>query len=503
MKQYKKPYDNPELTKDKSYANILSERTDIKMSEQAQKHGSLNPEEMQFQESALLFEGQLGVLGQNVPEITQNIEAITESGKEIINQFGIKPELFEDEGRALIFASIANRWSGPKTEDDKAEKTFLHDSIALLAHAYSDKLTDAHKQITDNGGNRISDEAKLLAYDKYTDKELSVKLTEAIAGGLLDGVKERLEVNDENEDPYEIRVLSVDSGNQTHGIYAPKPDYDLPNGHPDYQLALDTYKQVEEWKKGLERRGISFANELGRDSLFGPAWVTEIGGKRLLCISTGLAEKITNPGATENTDFYDEKDAERDFAILEHEYTHTQGGLMLDREISFGINIEELRAEYFSGNRGGYQDIKSFFLDYATVVGEHPTTTFESLGKGGTCSEVFGDIANKAGLNRMLEVVMASPKNYIESQSNKYAREAYTYLGGFDGVVGRLIEDQIAAGNSDQLEERIVKRAKKIAEYAGKDGNDWLWDYRRQQGLNVMTDLVNKKAEELGLKVAA
>jgi|GEM_PF-725439 len=466
-------------------------------------------ERMPLQESHLLFTRQLDAFELIIPEVQQNREQLVKAGEEIIEQFELQPELFNDVGRSLVFTAIAERWATNEQQSGKAtkaareeEQEFLCDTVALLANKYSPKLTDVEKQIKDES-EPISESTKGNVYDKYTDKESSSLVTEAVKNGdLLGKVKERLGITESNEDPYEIRVLSIGISSQTYGLDSPSPNYDLPYGHPDLVSAQNTVDDVRLWKKGLEERATKFENELGKDSLFAPAWVTEIDGKRLLCISSGLAEKLLDKSVVGNTPWYTDDDLARDFAMFEHEYTHTQGGIMLDRGITFGINLEELRAEHFSGNMQGYQDIKGFFTHYNVITGYHPAKTFETMTKGGDIADIYGLIANQVGLNRMLEVIMASPNNYIEAQSNIYIRKAYEYIGGFDGVLNRLLEDQIAVGNKEQIDERIDMYVNKKAKAFNGPSLDGLglWDYNRKFGLNVVTDLVNKRAEELGVK---
>jgi len=143
-------------------------------------------------------------------------------------------------------------------------------------------------------------------------------------------------------------------------------------------------------------------------------------------------------------------------------------------------------------------------VDYQTITGENPKEMFDKLLKGGTSQEIYASIAKRVGLARMLEVVMASPNNYIAGQGNQISKKAHEYLDGYDGIQHRLIEQEIAAGHEDELDERIEKRARIVHEVIGKDsGQEWLWDYKRKHGLNVVTDRVNMRAEELGLKQAA
>lgn len=471
----------------------------------AQTPNSLNqlPEAQMNKESLQRFEGQLDTLAIGIPEITRDRELILGAGSDIIDQFALKPELFDDDGRSLIFSSIASRWAANKErvgEEAEGEQIFLTDTITLLANKHSDSLSDARKEI-ESENQSVDEETEVGVYDKYTDKELSEAVQRSIDNGFLDNVKRQLGVTQDNEDDYEIRVLSIGDASQTYGIDAPRPDYSLPYDHPDLISAEQAQEDNREWKRNLENRSIEFAKELGKDGLFSPAWVTDLAGKRTLCISSGLAKKVIDPDIIADAAWYTPDDLNRDLAILSHEYTHTQGGIMLDRGIVFGINVEELRAEHFSGNKQGYQDIKGFFMHYRILTGHGVADEFNSRTKGGTTSEAFGSIANHVGLKNMLDVALASPNNYISDQSNSYVRRTFEHIGGFDKVLERIMEHQVVGGHGAEIEERVQKAAHIVIDIASRPnaflGAEDLVSHNRGYGLNIVTDLILAKIKQL------
>jgi hypothetical protein len=191
---------------------------------------------------------------------------------------------------------------------------------------------------------------------------------------------------------------------------------------------------------------------------------------------------------------------EHDLAILAHEYVHTQGGLLLDRDVNFGVNLEELRAEHFAGNKQGYQDIKGLFSDYDVLTGHNIPEEFDTRPKGGTAAEVYGSIANRVGLSAMLELLMAAPKNYIAGQSNKYVRDAYSYIGGFDGVEHRIWEAEVAAGRGAEIEKRMTTMAQKLSAIVTDSSSAFsveFWqNYRKGQGLNLVTDEIAARLQD-------
>ena len=51
----------------------------------------------------------------------------------------------------------------------------------------------------------------ISVYERFTNQEVTRDLKQAIADGLLDGVKARMGITPEVEEPYEVRVLNVTS----------------------------------------------------------------------------------------------------------------------------------------------------------------------------------------------------------------------------------------------------------------------------------------------------
>lgn len=459
-----------------------------------------SPEQAVLQESFARFEQANLELAKHIPEVVERPE-ITEAGKELIEEFALKPSLFDSEDRAVVFAGIASRWVTAKESGDESEKAFVADTLALLAHEHSDTLTAAHELIKSEDPE-FDDDTRERVYDDYTDKELTAAVSQAIENGLLDDVKQKLGITAENENPYVIRVLSIADETQLHGLDAPKPDFTLPYNSDGVQDAIQLQDDVKAWKRGLEARTKEFANKIGREGAFGPAWMTEINGVRNLCISSALAEKIRDPEVTKNTGWYTERNIAGDFATLEHEYVHTQGGVMADRSISFGINLEELRAEYFSGNKQGYQDVKGFFQAYAIITGQNMSKELASRTKGGSVAEAFGAIANRVGLSTMLEVMVASPKNYDADQGNTFRREAFNHVGGLDGILERLYKVEVASGNESMIAERIDQGAQMLLNSASNVPDlpnflNFYENYRKNDGLGFMTEKLVARAKEL------
>jgi hypothetical protein len=450
-------------------------------------------------ESAARFAQGVAELAGRIPEVAIKQEALRDSGEEIIDQFDIQPSLFEDQARTLVFTAITSRWADNKNREGEGaekEQRFLYDSLALLAYAHSPKLAEL-KPIIEGETSKLSDDEKMRIYDRYTDQTLSREMAQAISGGLLGEAKKRLGVTDANEDPYEVRVLSIDPKKQTSlGLHTTITNWDeLPGDHEEklkrFREESALLRAVQDQQQGLELRAEKMADELGEEVLFAPAWVTHANGKTLLCITMPTAEKILNPELTANSRNYTQDYWKRDFAFLEHEYTHTQGGLNLDQGVSFGINMEEFRAELFSGNKHGYHDIKGLFQDVKSVTGFSLGEFLAQIPKGGSAESVYEEVARQLGLSPALELLLAAPANYFSEQSNPFHREIFNHLGGYDGITGRLLQQQIAAGKGEQIDARIADRAKHILSIT-KD-YEGIINSKKRSGLNVVSNLISQK----------
>lgn len=455
---------------------------------------------------------QLNQLSVTLPEVAEKREAIESASAEIISQCGIQPSLFENPARSVVFTGIASRWAEntQQTGDEaRREHGFLMDTLTLLAYEHSDMLGAFTSELEDKP---MPVDRKLAVYDKYTDPRLSAEITQAIDSGLLDDVKQRMGITADNEDPYEVRVLSIDSnGDTAYGLSA--PDYQMPvdvtpenrdEWLKDFQEQQLVHKQVQDYKEGLEQRAKTFAAELGGE-LFAPGWVTRVGDKTLLCITMPLAEKILDKSLTEHSTMYDDDEHARDIAFLKHEYVHTQGRLDVDKHGVLGINLEERRAEHFSGDKHGYTDVKSLLKDVKIASGLDVLDMYDKRPKGGSAEEVYADVAQQIGLANMVELLVAAPRNYLTKQGNRFLSHAMETLGDYDGVVGRILEANVAAGKQAEIEDRIDQRAKGLIKVFGTDVEKHVWyeSYIKGVGLTVVPNLVGARVRELIKEQAA
>lgn len=393
------------------------------------------------------------------------IEVLKRAGDTLIDALQIDAEMFESPARAIIFTAIAKRFAERGT-DDTDEAEFCHDVTALLAREHS----GLYETLKPSIGLELVDaneEHHLAVLDEYTDIELTGRLDEAMRTRLMVGVRERLQVTESNEDPFEIRVLSVGGNeNNFHGMFPTMPSIMRePNAPQDvrdeHNAKWEAYKEYEaRLKENTER----FIEQSGQQTAIPAAWVTTIKGVRYLCMPDPIARKVLDPDTAIQSDYYKRIDAEgdrsdeaRELATLEHEYTHTQGGLAVDEDIFFGISFEEVRAEKFSGNRQGYLSAKQFLRHgLGAITGFRVDDYFEANTKGGTQDHFFEDLATRLGLDATLELAVAAPEQYVH-ESRLFQQKANQHLGGYDAILMRLY---------DKAEDKVViqERLKEVAQ---------------------------------------
>ncbi len=245
-------------------------------------------------------------LSDTVPELKSRTE-VMEAGTELIAELGLHDSLFESGERALVFTGLAYRWSqvaSDKGKDALREKEFVANVLTLLAHEHSEMLGELSGSVKKSEGFHEEQNTKRV-YEKYTDTELSATVTEKIRNGFLDDIKKKLGIDETNEDPFEVRVLTLSDDTQLHGLDAPAVDYDLPSNDKEFLASEGTVKDIKSWKQGLKNRLLDFNKELGleRDTI-PAAWVTELDGVRTLCITSPLGEKIRDASVIDNTRWY-------------------------------------------------------------------------------------------------------------------------------------------------------------------------------------------------------
>lgn len=384
------------------------------------------------------------------------LESITERGAELIDTYQISPELFSSPTHALMFAAIAKR-AGEIPAEDTAGQEFIADATMLLALQHSGVYESVKEAIESDRGDGAE---RLAVYDKFTDRELTAQVERAIEGGLLADVRARLGVTEENEDPYEVRVLDI---GDEHSLEALRPSFPADASAEQWASYEADNAAYEAFRATMLSNLNGFATDAGVGGRIPTAWNVQIEGKTVLCLPSPTAKVLLDPSAIKNQHFSrveDEgeySDQARLQALIEHEYAHTQGGVALDREVYFGMTSEEYRVENASGNKHGYLDAKVFTRQLEVMTGFDTAGYFDRNGKQAG-EHFFSDMASVVGIDAMLEIALVPPAQYLEG-TRQMQQSVNNYLGGYNGVLTRLHEttrvDPKRQARTDAFTERM------------------------------------------------
>jgi len=466
-----------------------------------------NPESLNENSSEKLRR-RLDALSVSIPEITDTREVIEKGGASLIEEFDLKPEFFDDEAHSLFFIALAQRKGGligeaelGQTLDAQSkEKEFIYDAMALLALEKSNKYADFSRLVCTE--ESLPDEKIEEIFDSYTNIELTNEMGEAINAGFLKEVKGRLGVTAENEDKYEIRILNVGGTMAFAGMAASIPPElnDKPYNDPLVQEYYRKYNEHRLYKENLEESTVRFRSEIGMANEVPMAWKTNINGVNTIVLPAPFAEKMLHPDNYIAS--YTQDHFIKDKAALEHEYVHSQGGICFDEDSLIGITIEELRAEQFSENKLGYQDVKSAAHYLQLITGVDLVGEMSSKIKGGTKIEIFETLAIKIGLQRMLEYGLTPPRSYAK-ESLPLLFASHDHLGGLNGLIERLYAD---ANGDDKLqtnEDGFMNEAMATKEFFSSNNytEDALEGYLSYKsgicGMPFATSIIQAKIDEL------
>jgi len=396
-------------------------------------------------------------------------ELIVDAGNELISDFGVKEGLFDSEVGSIMFVSLANEYANLKNVDNSnfgavaAHKEFIANTLVFLAGEHSD-----FSELAEEEKSPVSENGQVQILDKYTNHQVSEELTRVLKGSdVLGSVRAKMGIDVETEQPFEVRVLNIDSegGTGTHGMSPSYPEKissgELSVGDDEYkQLIADFDYSSEGFKKyqaDLLRKGKNYAQDMGMEGDFPPAWVTHLDGKTIMCIPLPVAEKILYKEEA-RAPYYTEDEQEREVAFIQHEYVHTQKMALADGKPHLGVALEELRAEHFSGDKHGYIDIKRHFRYLQVLTGFSPKTILDNYGedKPFDPGDFYQEIAKRAGLEGVLDYVTVFPRNYIETEdANKLQVEIDEYVGGLSGLQEKEWYKVVAKDGEEIVAERI------------------------------------------------
>jgi hypothetical protein len=394
-----------------------------------------------------LFRDQLEVLEGEFPEIAGHAGEIALRGDSLIIDHGFKESFFTDPARALVFSALTLRHIEHRRSREKplAEKRLINESLKLLVASHNESE------------DLLKEQSSLMSvYDDFTHPELTALMRGFVEEGGLDKVKRRLRVSPGNEDPYDLRVLAYSTLGGASGLLPARnfwdDDKDIEENQRILRQLKDVREVVNEYHRGLTKKQKEFTERTGEDVSSSAGFVVTVGGKRLLCLPMPLAEKILYPELTQYSD-YDTWDYRFDYAVLSHEYTHTQGRAdLFPNVISFGIGLEERRADFFSGIPT-YVDMFGLHTDLHLATGWDVRDLFRSNPKGGTPYEIYGDFALRFGLKNLVDLLGIIPDSY--RRRHKRLSVISDIIGPVDQFIGDLLDREKEAGRGSRIIDRV------------------------------------------------
>lgn len=314
-------------------------------------------------------------------------------------------------------------------------------------------------------GDDARDAVRWAAIERFTNRELSEELAKVMDGPLFGDIRVSLVAEGRSiTEIADIRVVDVAHEGAT--------------GLPGL-LQLDGEEQTlyDEHRANLLRNAKEFSRQTGSfagKNTMPPAWMRPAanGRKSTVFIPALVAETIVvkSETAAELTD-----DAKREFVEPRHELVHCLESLFLQEGFyAVGLLLEERRAEYFSGDKSGYLDVKQavkFVLDMAG------TDIDELYPKDGTFSAdtLYAHLAAKVGLETMLDLATALPQSY---------KAAFSGEEGFG-------KEYLEAGND--INDAILRILRREKERGGQPGAEAM--------VSAYVDAEVQRLQELGTEL--
>jgi hypothetical protein len=459
------PAGNPHEQLDEMFApHGADELGHIALAEAADAELPIDDEQLRAEGA---FSDHLTHISAHVEEAAQEAERITRGAAQLIEVFKVKPEFFEEAKRSTIFASLA--LSAAKTQEaleagtgDRRElerkQGFIANTTFLLTCKHADGFPElsAQHEHEDRGGQDSIAKSKM---DKFEQPELTRSLREHIAReGILDELKTRIGAG--GEDP-EYHVLSIGS---------------TPAFHFDREANGITYEEAREWDKGLEERTRQFGQSIPGGELAARAAgfavsFEEDTDHHHVYIPAPAAELVMaeERGIVPNQYMIDTRTAERTVSTIKHEYVHTQDPLNVGGE--FGKSLEERRAEYFSGDKSEYYEVKSFFRQLQLLRGKYVGDIYEeALESRHTDDPVdtYELVGKYFGMEAVAEIAASQPDAYVRFASSSFTKDMLNSLGGYAAIVERMAKD-----DSVDVDEARTRTARVINNFRAdkiKDG---------------------------------
>lgn len=421
-----------------------------------------------FEATHTAYSDMLTDFSATMPEIAQRADKLTTAGAELVDAFGITPEFFEDRNRGLLFASLAGNVDTLEHSENLSHseqsrrREFIADATFLLTKDFSeghDDLKARHDAQRRQDTVELPDEKTEAIYDKYTDTEMTQDLLSMIEReGIFSDVLNKMGIQEDQAEEIILHVLSTGRG--TEGVQF------------DWKAHGLEWHEVRDWADGLERRGKEIAKELqdptAKLAVDAGGFVTRLGDKEHIFIPMGGAEVVL--AQERGLKVADEWFArpERSLGTLKHEFVHTQRGERVAK--NFGFSVEEMRAEYFSGDNGEYFDVKRFFMNIGVLGGKHIRDIFDENAESrrlGREHGIWDLIGETYGLDMLIKIAAVMPAPYVRYEKSEFVKGMLASLGSYDDVA-----ESYGNALTDEEKSEAAMKVTKVLEWAKEKGKD-------------------------------
>jgi hypothetical protein len=378
-------------------------------------------------------------------------EALASSLDGIMTEYGVEDSFLEQNPKAAILLAgvAAHKVAGI---DATAEDTARQD-VSITA-ILKEPLED---------GDEAKDSARWAAIERFTNKELSEQLAEVFHGPIFADIREKLGVSEQDiAEGIDVRVLDIATGHEA-GLPA--------------LLSLDSEGRAlyEAHKSKLNTNAQAFKDQSGSfqgQDTIPPAWMRPAynGRKSTIFMPALLAEAVI---LKSNPDYVESHDVATEFAEVRHEMVHCLKDIFIeDGFYAVGLLLEERRAEYYSGDKSGYFDIKKG-LEF--VLGTYGSSIEAIFPEDGSYSpeDTLTRLAAVVGLETMFDLATAIPESYEPA----FSQEGFglTYLESGNSINSALL--------------RILRREKRPDGDSGNDSVRAYVDRAIQQAVDRGGDL--------------
>lgn len=463
-------------------------------------------------------------------ELAQYKAEVQATAASMAEQAGLQDEFFESPAKTVLLLAIADTWAtnerraaASSRHDAKIteERAMLGDVMLMLAGKQSSVVTDLAerndslaKRYMETEDTEPGHAARQDFLDSLNDPERAAKVAAALAvtgpGSFLEKQRSLLGVTAENQKPLTVKVLKAGSvwgligaGTLTKPDYPSSGDYDGLNQKSEAEQArvrdqgnraLLKSEANQAIAKPYEDADKEYLERFGDQ--FGPLLTAYVNkkedGTNELVLRAEEADMLLNyfvaeqpiPAGVSLT----MNDVERSLSIVRHEYGHTQKSLVIGQHNQLGLLMEERKAEYVSGDKNGYQDVKYFLQEITMATGTDIIGVLDAaLKQDDPLSALVASSANKIGLRDTLMMMVAKPLPYEKNpeHAKEFASLKSVHENSDVSSLDSLIRQAVERRGDAEFTSKINSWVERMLE-AGQEP-EWIGEslvhYRRSNGV--------------------